>query len=99
MERRERGLQPGDPHRGHLERLLLLLARVGGVVGPHGVERARPEGVDQRSPVLLRAKRRGYLVDCLARTGRGGGGGEVGGGGLRGGARGPAPPPPPPPPP
>ena len=58
----EGGLEAGDPERGLLERDLLLVARVGGVVGGHAVDGAVGEGRDQGLAVGLLPQRRVHLV-------------------------------------
>ena len=61
VQRGEGGLEPGDAHRRQLERLLLLLARVRGVVGGDAVDRARAQRLDQRLAVGLGPQRRVHL--------------------------------------
>src|SRR3712207_8379073 len=74
--RSEGGLEAGHPHRRQLERLLLLLARVRGVVRGDAVDRARAQGLDQGRAVRLRPDRKStrlnsshanisYAVFCL----------------------------------
>ena len=57
----ERRLQPGHPHRRLLERHLLLVHRMGRVVGGDAVDHAGAQTLDQRLAIVLGAKRRVHL--------------------------------------
>ena len=70
VERGEGGLEAGHAHRRQLERLLLLLARVRGVVGGHAVDRAGAQRLDQRLAVGLGAQRRVHLEVRVERADR-----------------------------
>ena len=61
VDGRERGLQPGRAHRRLLERDLLLVTRVRGVIGRDAVDHAASQPLDQRLAVALGAQRRVHL--------------------------------------
>ena len=61
MERGEGGLEAGHAHRRLLERHLLFLRRVRGVVGGDALDRAVAQALDQRLAVGLGAQRRVHL--------------------------------------
>src|SRR5207244_8807424 len=58
IERGEGGLEAGDAEGRGLERDLLLVARVRGVIGRNGADRAVAKACDQRLAVLLRSEER-----------------------------------------
>ena len=61
VERRERGLEPDHPEGRRLERHVLLLARVRGMVGGDRRDRAVAQRLEQRLAVGLGAERRVHL--------------------------------------